>query len=1611
MRAKTNPRASSNPESSLSQLQGGPFRRFLGSPGQISAPQSHLPLQRLTPSTEVLEYIHPGSTSRGDFHSDPTAHNAMDSDASAPPDNYIAMPSRGLPGPFTYRPLPPPTQPVPLLNRVGTFDSNLPKGKKNPQKKSSDDARIVSNMGNGPLQASHGANNQRPFTLQNVPPPFYSQSPEAIPLAPDFHPNSAAVPFSGNFLQVNLPQSHISGDRQEAVRHPPHSGQIPMQPAMGGRSRVLTNPYAQPAQELQGPMQDPRPTMLTLSIPPNLQHQETTAKGHLFEEHSGSLSTRVRPHVPQPLEPHAFGHQLPDCRIEAEDRRTPDPENQRPALASMSNAGQTPTSGISGRSLANETPRRSVPEGCKIWIGGIPQEFDRAAVTHLLGPCRGLVYVSEPRVSPVLRDPMKRSYVFAEYVIPVSNIVCNTNLMNHSFQNSVDAVEALERLPQTQFASLPDGTFLSTNYPRPQVNSSPRHHQRGGEGQRKWPGFNISPSKSRTGEDPTRAGKPKREHGRNSSKGSARGKKSSASSFDGDSRRPSERVIAVDAGQKASDLQPEEACTSTSLLPHSRAESMVPVSQASADGQQGSKPVKQDPTVVQPDVGVEPHADDGSKVTGDGAQEITSALAAKPQVQENHQGPGLKRPEGHTKASKKKSRGSNRLPVPETKGSEPHLVKAGLTISNPTKSAKPSASDINKVPKNHSEDKGKQSASEIEASKMTASKVPLDPSPTLPKDLETPDQSFLDCNPTEVDGEHPKASVAYIAIHSNAKDDGAKVSHIAPASRDPAVRAAPLKQPEDSMSETMRGDNSKSTQGSADTMCILSSTAPPSSSLTKCSNSITEEILSSTFQASKPSSESAQASGASGPGETALDKKAETPKGPAPSGTGLETSRVQEGLTNLTNRESVELRPSLIKVNLEKGPTLPLLQPSPSKPNRELPKSPVRKRAPSIPPRSSSLAAPSTPIKTHQKKKPRILTPVGEVPSEDHLGCLTKVIFDGTKTVSNKQAMGSTKITQPNLTIDPAACALTADKLKDLPKPETPFLMDDGVRVAPPMINRHTVTEASNAKRYYELKRTYQVSLGSAKHVSATSNVIDSPDPTSPQSSDTSTPDRASVKKQTNDLETTLREAGFRSLSDSSPFPIKNPELAFFEVIEGEGNPLEKCTNKGGPMVSWIDDSGKLGPGMSLDALIKQNEIMEVVKKAAAVKRLLAGPPPWTKIESQRQQLSRWITHFVTSAQEQQTVESKTHRTLLAKSLLDTIPERDSSTTELQKWSTKVSRFMEENASGSSPTYGQSRKRATCSPSKSTRSTPLQQEQQERRHRVLINKPDPQVLAREPNRDDVILQSADTELSDTLTTGQITESELSPSTFGRRTPSEERPTTSLGLVPFAAFNQVSKLDDLFVGMGKEQRRWSDDCQRFSTSQEEERMTNSDHGIKPLDAEFDVLRVTEVENGEPESETKDMENEVRQKPHEEKQNESTSKELAGEDAKGDPNIPANSDRSKDPTPAKSKQDAPAKAENPRHQKNTSQPLGASISSFDSSVTTSNEGSSEEAHRNQPREGDSPLGRSGYNAVAGRGTDAKRGEKDGSRDPWALPQGEKPWGRGGKGRGEKKRRQRQ
>ena len=408
-------RASSNPERGQPHPQGGLPRHLPAPPGQFSAPQLRLPLQRLTPSTELLEHIHPGSTNRGDFHSDPVAQDAMNSYNSGPPNSFVAVPSRGLPGPFSY----PPTQAIPLLNRMGTFGGNPPRGKKNPKKKSSDDARMAAGTGNGPRKASNNTNSNQDYTSNHGQMPFHSRSSS---LFQEVRPSSKAVRYSSNYHPPNLVPGHHSSNRPEWFHHPPCYRQAPAQTPIEGHSseHVESNPYSPSTLNLQAPTQDPRHPVLNLPVSTNTQHQIASANGKLFEENVGSMSTPVRPHNVE--------HQPPDHPFHAQPEQDHVPDFQRAVLAPVSNASQPQYPTTSGRSGANETPRRPVLDCCKIWIGGIPNEIDRDGVMDLLRPCRGLIEISGPKLSSPSKNSRKNnSYAFARYLIPNSQIPRNAN--------------------------------------------------------------------------------------------------------------------------------------------------------------------------------------------------------------------------------------------------------------------------------------------------------------------------------------------------------------------------------------------------------------------------------------------------------------------------------------------------------------------------------------------------------------------------------------------------------------------------------------------------------------------------------------------------------------------------------------------------------------------------------------------------------------------------------------------------------------------------------------------------------------------------------------------------------------------------------------------------------------------------------------------------------------------------------------------------------------------------------------------------------------------------------------------------------------------------------
>ena len=1095
----------------------------------------------------------------------------------------------------------------------------------------------------------------------------------------------------------------------------------------------------------------------------------------------------------------------------------------------------------------------------------------------------------------------------------------------------------------------------------------------------------------------------------------------------------------MDADKKDYNLQPNEAIVSPE--PDSK-RGTTAYERQSITHSPGPMPPNQDSGAVQSDVAVDPHATQLSKSADDGAQDASSTPSAKLQVQARSL-MSSRDNDGRSKISKKKPKNSNKLSVHEKRDWEPPRVHTASGDNKPKARAKPF---VNETPQSFKDSgptvgNGKQAENENEPSRMIAPIVPLEPIPTS-KDLDNADQAFLGREATEDNRGEPKASVACVV---GGEDEKTNVSETAPALLGTALSPLPFEQSEELTSQLKRRHSSNSTQESTETTwSLISHPRPPASSQTECSSSISQENESPTSQEASLSmgttplqdllgpdrlkneleasivSSGASQSGSAGtsncacgeygqPQELKLESKTSiqspasgetpTPKNPR-SPTSLSPFEMEKGakaIEELPNPTEGDGEAGLIGEKSEQASSMLSKQLASSKLDRPLSKSPARKRALSIPPRSSSLASPSTPIKTHRKKKPRNLTPVTEVSPTGS----ADLPADRMRPDLNLRTTEIKKLNSPVLSIDPAARNLTTDKSRDLPKPETPFLMDDGVRVNPPKISRQLV-EASTADTYYAQKNDYQFFYWSSD-TQANANVynLDSSDSASTHPSETSTPDSASANEK--DLETTLREAGYRSLSTISPFTIKDPELIFFENIDEQGKPLENRTNKDGPVLTWLDEKGKIGHLMSLDAWAKQHEMIEVVKQATAAKRLLADSPPsfWTEIESLRQKLSRFITHLGSDMNSRHTTKPKARRVLKAEALLNRIPRRDASISEMQKWSRKVSLFMEQNASDPISTDVET--------PESPISISPQRRQQENQHPVLINESELQTLAHKPGSDDDAFEIAVTDMNGSRTSGQTTEDEPSPSTYGRRTPSEEGLMPSLTIMLPTAITQVTQLEEPFE-MEEDGRRWSNNRHWSSIPEVGERVINADSEHISLNAESEVRSHIQIKEVNSEQESKKTDNKTQDDIHADEPCKSKGKELGSGEMKHDQTLTAESDIPKDPTSAElSALPFPEFEDFAQRKQNPQQPE-LSFSSFESNRATSKEDISDEVQQSRPRGAHSPLKRSGYNAVAGRGIGGKRGgNKEASKDPWALPQGEKPWGCGGEGRGKRNKRE--
>lgn len=265
--ASNAPRATSNPERHL-------FHSYPHHTRQIPPPNTpfaghvgRLPLPRLTGATEVLEHIVPGATTRGDFHSDPLATLGRPY-----PDTMVAIPSRGFPGPYGYFA----RGPVPLDDRGRKFSGNMPRGKRNPIKRLSDDARRqydadtghrslpnsgishdypasssqswsqnntrlrltgsvhISQVNNGPHPGHHWQGNE--YKVHRCPPNIEETGTSILASAPHPQPETSGDASEGitSLAAANFSRSRCETDNPQYTHWTPNNG-------FGGQRSVLAN--------------------------------------------------------------------------------------------------------------------------------------------------------------------------------------------------------------------------------------------------------------------------------------------------------------------------------------------------------------------------------------------------------------------------------------------------------------------------------------------------------------------------------------------------------------------------------------------------------------------------------------------------------------------------------------------------------------------------------------------------------------------------------------------------------------------------------------------------------------------------------------------------------------------------------------------------------------------------------------------------------------------------------------------------------------------------------------------------------------------------------------------------------------------------------------------------------------------------------------------------------------------------------------------------------------------------------------------------------------------------------------------------------------------------
>lgn len=347
----------------------------------MSTSRAVMPLE---PPNELLEQIHPGSTSRGDFHSDPMTTTWQEIPGYTK--NVQAYLSRGRPGPFEHKR-------VPLSARRRDFDgTSKPRGVRNPPKRQSDDVRNQSSSASEQLNPSrHNFMQEIPEGSVAVPstkadtyehprvlPRRTSKIPESQVLSGSMRTRSNAsstLRFGGQDLEglPSLTASQLTASGSTVKARPAR-----MQTSYSG-SRFVSNPF---------------PSITPVLPNFQLDHMDP-AHGFQTMGNGADRTTEIVPHELRHFDPqgHPRDSYLP---IPSLVQSGPFMDAQR---LSFIREGHDHLASYNRRLVPSEYPNQNYYND-QLYISGFPASFEHRDVMRLLQPCRGLVSASFGRPGP-----------------------------------------------------------------------------------------------------------------------------------------------------------------------------------------------------------------------------------------------------------------------------------------------------------------------------------------------------------------------------------------------------------------------------------------------------------------------------------------------------------------------------------------------------------------------------------------------------------------------------------------------------------------------------------------------------------------------------------------------------------------------------------------------------------------------------------------------------------------------------------------------------------------------------------------------------------------------------------------------------------------------------------------------------------------------------------------------------------------------------------------------------------------------------------------------------------------------------------------------------------